>query len=373
MAGNPLFNANRLKLGIFGTNGKGSAQTLVPEAYRPSWPAALQTAQMADAAGYEAIVAYARWKGYLPDKPAHPSGVVLEPFTFAAGLAQATRYSAVFATSHAPTLHPVAAAKMAATVDIIAGGRFGLNIVGGWNKPELEMFGAPLREHDERYEHLAEWLEVIERLWREEREFDFAGRFFTLSGAASMPKPLQRPRPAIMNAGGSTVGMRFACQHADMCFVILRSEDLEEAARQITTYKTTARKEFGREVQVWTYVYVVQRDTVAEAEAYLQHYAVTQEDSESLDAWNKGLGEQTKVVSPEGMAAFRKRFAAGGGGSGLVGTAETIAARLHALSDAGLDGALLTWVDFADGMARFNRDVLPLLEARGLRAPFGPA
>jgi hypothetical protein len=61
---NPLFNSNRLKLGIFGTNGKGGAQTLVPEAYTPTWASSLLTARLADEAGLEAIVAYARWKPY---------------------------------------------------------------------------------------------------------------------------------------------------------------------------------------------------------------------------------------------------------------------------------------------------------------------
>jgi FMNH2-dependent dimethyl sulfone monooxygenase len=130
-----------------------------------------------------------------------------------------------------------------------------------------------------------------------------------------------------------------------------------------------ARRDYGREVQVWTYAYCVQRETRAEAEAYLEHFAVRNEDGPSLDAWTAGLGGQTKILSPEALGAFRKRFAAGAGGSGLVGTAEDIAARLDELSEAGLDGVLLTWVDFTDGLRRFG-DVMPLLEARGLRAPF---
>jgi len=367
---NPLFNANRLKLGIFGTNGKGGAQTLVPEAYKPTWPASIETAQLADRAGFEAIVAYARWKPYMAGNPNHASGVVLDPFTWCAGIAQATRYSAVMATSHAPTVHPMTCAKQCATIDIISEGRFGLNVVGGWNKHELEMFGAPLREHDERYEHLAEWLGVIERAWRETEEFDFDGRFFKVVRASSMPKPLQQPRPPIMNAGGSPRGMRFACEHADMCFLILRSEDPAVCRAQIDEYKRTAREQFGREVQVWTYCPVVQRDTQQEAEAYLRHYAVEMEDGPSLDAWSAGLAAQTGIVAPEAMAAMRMRFAAGAGGNILVGTADRIADQLHAFSDAGLDGVLFTWVDFVDGLRRFNRDVMPLLEQRGLRAPF---
>lgn len=372
-ARNPLFGANRLKLGIFGTNGKGAAQTLVREAYRPTWQASVETAQMADALGFEAVLAYARWKGYIPGRPSHPSGITLDPFTWCAGIAQATRHMTVIATSHAPTLHPITAAKQSATIDIIADGRFALNVVGGWNKPELEMFGASFAEHDARYDHLQEWLEIIQRLWREAAEFDHEGRFFKVLRGSSMPKPLQQPGPPIINAGGSDRGQRFACEFADVCFLILRSEDPAEIAAQITEYKAMARRDYGREVQAWTYAYCVQRPSRAEAEAYLHHYAVEQEDGPSLDAWSAGVGSQTKILkSPEAVRAFRQRFAAGAGGSALIGTAKDIAARLDQLSGAGLDGVLLTWVDFVDGLQRFT-EVMPLLEARGLRRPFDPA
>lgn len=366
---NPLFNGNRLKLGIFGTNGKGAAQTLVPEAYRPTWQASVQTAQLADAAGFEAILAYARWKGYVAGQPAHPSGVTLDPFTWCAGIAQATTRLAVIPTVHAPTLHPIAAAKQCATIDIISGGRFGLNVVGGWNGPELAMFGAPMAEHDARYDHLQEWLEIVQRLWREKDEFDYAGRFFNVQRGSSMPKPLQGP-PPIINAGGSDRGQAFACEFADICFLILRTEDPAGIAAQIADYKRIALERFGRQVQVWTYAYCVQRDTRAEAERYLDHFSVEHEDGPSLDAWSAAMGAQTKIFSsPEAIRTFRQRFAAGAGGSALVGTAEDIADRLHVLSDAGLDGVLLTWVDFVDGIGRFAAGVSPLLEARGLRSP----
>lgn len=371
-ARNPLFGANRLKLGLFGTNGKGAAQTLVPEAYRPSWEASLQTAQMADALGFEAVLAYARWKGYIPGETRHPSGVTLDPFTWCAGIAQATRRLTVIATSHAPTLHPITAAKQCATIDIISGGRFALNVVGGWNKPELDMFGAPMAEHDARYDHLQEWLEIIQRLWREEAEFDHEGPFFRIKRGSSMPKPLQQPGPPIINAGGSDRGQRFACEFADVCFLILRSEDTADIAAQIAAYKDMARREYGRDVQVWTYAYCVQRASRAEAEEYLHHYSVLHEDGPSLDAWIAGVGSQTRIfASPEATRAARQRFAAGAGGSALIGTAGDIAARLDQLSAAGLDGVLLTWVDFVDGLGRFA-EVMPMLEARGLREAFSP-
>lgn len=369
---NPLFNSNKLKLGIFGTNGKGGAQTLVPEAYKPTWKAAVRTAQLADRAGFEAIVAYARWKGYLQGRPEHPSGIVMDPFTFAAGISQVTSYSTVFSTSHAPSFHPLAVAKQCATIDIMAQGRFALNVVGGWNKPELEMFGAPLKEHDKRYDHLEEWLKIVRKLWTEMDEFNFAGEFYTVKEGMSMPKPLQKAIP-IMSAGGSPRGRRFACEHADVCFVMLKTDELAACKKQIDEYKVYAREEFGREVQVWTYTPVIQRETRAEAEAYLKYYAVDNADNESVDAWTAGLREQTQIMSKEELEQFRTRFAAGVGGSILMGTADDIANTLEMYSEAGLDGALLTWVDFEDGIQRFTADVLPMLERRQLRQPFQPA
>lgn len=367
---NPIFGRNKLKLGIFCTNGKGAAQTLVPEAGRLSWPMALTTARMADEAGYEAVVPYARWKGYIDGDPRHDSGEVMDPFTWAAAIAQATSRVGVFVTSHAPTVHPIMAAKQLATIDIISGGRLGLNVVGGWNQPELEMFGAPLKEHDQRYDHLAEWLSIVERLWTEYDEFDHDGAFFKVSKGMSLPKPAQRPRPPIMNAGGSDRGRAFACEHADMCFVIVKSEDPAKIRAEIDEYRRVAREQFGREVQVWTHTFVVQRDTQQEADDYLEYYAVTHQDRRGVDAWMAKQAEQAKLMPPHVMESFRTRFAAGTGGFPLVGTAEVIVERLGLLSDCGLDGVLLTWVDYIDGMTRFNRHVLPLLEQSGLRETY---
>src|SRR3546814_5858180 len=86
-------------------------------------------------------------------------------------------------------MHPVLAAKQAATIDHISNGRLTLDVVGGWNRPELEMFGAPLREHGQRYEHLAEWLQVVKMLWQSPDEFDHHGEFFDIIGGISLPKP----------------------------------------------------------------------------------------------------------------------------------------------------------------------------------------
>ena len=127
---------------------------------------------------------------------------------WATGVGAATERLQVFATVHVPLAHPLKLAKELATVDHVAGGRCALNVVAGWNVDQFTMFGMTLIDHDDRYAQAAEWVEIIERLWTEDDPFDYNGRFYTLHDAYSEPKPLQRPRPPIMNAGLSPTGGR---------------------------------------------------------------------------------------------------------------------------------------------------------------------
>src|SRR5207248_4180517 len=61
--------------------------------------------------------------------------------------------------------NPVVAAKEMVTADHVGEGRFGLNIVVGWNEGEFEMFGVEQRGHQERYHYAQEWIDVIKMIW----------------------------------------------------------------------------------------------------------------------------------------------------------------------------------------------------------------
>ena len=158
------------------------------------------------------------------------------------------------------------AAKQAAAIDHISNGRFALNIVTGWNRPEIEMFGTPMMEHDDRYECAVEWLQVIKQLWTRDDMFDFEGRFFHIKKGYLEPKPIQQPFPPVMNAGGSEKGQHFAAKYCDMVYVVFGSHDFDKCKAKVDAYRNLARKEYGRELQVWSYAYVVQGDTEKEAQ-----------------------------------------------------------------------------------------------------------
>ena len=380
-ATNPLFNDNALKLGTFCTNvSHGSVATTAAGSLELTWRNTLAIAQDSDRAGLEAIVPLGRWRGYGGQTDFN--GRSFEGLTWAAGIAQGTRHCAVLSTSHVPHFHPTLLAKMAATVDHIAGGRFGLNIVSGADPAEFAMFGGALRQHDEAYAYADEWVRVLLRLWAAEEPFDFEGDYFALKGAISLPTPVQKPHPALMCASSSPVGKRFTARYADLSFINFMEGDVPEWRAQVDDYKGLARAEFGRELGIWTKAFVVCRPTQREADDYFQYVAVEKGD-EAGDPGRRfakaAEAERGDERTRKGYGAWRDKGGAplrrnpGWPGHPLIGTPEQVAEGLGRLSRAGIDGCLLFWVDFEQEQRQFIQEVLPLLEQMGLRKPFTPA
>ena len=365
---NPLYSDNRVKIGVMAFNcSHGSTVTTADGAWPMTWEDNVILAKMADAAGFEALLPVGRWKGY--DGETNFNNRTFESLTWSAGIAAVTQYSTIFSTVHAPLIHPVAVAKMTSTIDHISNGRFALNVVAGWFKNEFEMSDAELREHGERYAYAAEWIELIKRLWSAEEAFDFDGQFFQGTNLWSQPKPLQSPRPPIMNAGSSSAGQDFSAQHADMNFVMLRQQDDESDAAQIGQLKTLAADR-GRSSQCWIHVYVVCRDTEEEAHDYLNHYVMEKGDDVAVGNMLEIFGLQSQTLTPEVIEAFKFHFKAGHGGYPLVGTPEQIVERIQHLSSLGVDGMLISWVDYLGECQQWIDDVLPLMEQAGLRKSF---
>jgi dimethylsulfone monooxygenase len=368
-AGNAIWNSNKFKLGVFGANvSNGCAMTMAPGALETSWPNTKAICTAADRAGFEALVPVARWKGFGGDT--NFNGTCYETYTWAAGLSAVTDNIGVFSTSHVPTVHPIMAAKQATTIDHISNGRFALNIVCGWFQPELEMFGAPIMEHDERYVCATEWLDVLKMLWTAEEEFDFEGKYFKIQKGFHQPKPIQRPFPPIMNAGGSPVGQRFAARVADMAFVALEKHDADTVKRRVNGLRDLAHSEFKRDIQVWNSSYVVCRPTEKEAKEYLEYYVREMGDWKAVENLVRIFGMQSLALPPEVLEEFKFHFIAGWSGFPLVGTPEQIVDKIQMMSKAGMNGTALSFVNYQEELPQFIREVVPLLEQAGLRKPF---
>ena len=109
-------------------------------------------------------------------------------------------------------------------------------------------------------------------------EFYFKSDSFEAKAVWSQPKPLQKPHPPVMNAGGSTAAQDFTTRNCDMNFVHLKDRaNLETGRREIAQLKERARLH-GNQTRIWVHVYVVCRDTEKEAKDYLHHYVYEKGD-----------------------------------------------------------------------------------------------
>jgi FMNH2-dependent dimethyl sulfone monooxygenase len=360
----PLGGDHRLKLGIFSSNvSSASACTRVAERWDPKWADNVTLTQMAEAAGVDFMLPVARWKGYRG--PTNFEGRSLESLTWAAGLLALTKTIKVFGTVHVALLHPVFAAKQMATADQIGRGRFGLNIVCGWNPDEFEMFGIQQqREHDDRYEYGAEWWNIVQMLWSKDESFDFKGKYFDLRGLISDPHPYGGTRPTVINAGSSTAGLSFAINNSDYVFTtLIDAEHGVKTVEKISQLSSQHRKR----VELLMMSYIVCRPTTREAEDYHRYYAEENGDWEGVDHWIDMMMKNTKGRPPELKALFRLRFAGGHGGYPIIGSPDEVASKLIQLSEIGFAGSTLTFVNFLKEFPYFTDEVLPRLERAGLR------
>jgi alkanesulfonate monooxygenase SsuD/methylene tetrahydromethanopterin reductase-like flavin-dependent oxidoreductase (luciferase family) len=157
------------------------------------------------------------------------TGAALEAWTLLAGLAaQTSRLRLGVIVTSNRFRPPALLAKMAATVDIISGGRLVLGIGAGGSAmsdpgyPDLmhreyDAYGIGLVSPGEAVAALGEACVIMKRLWAEDKPFDFDGRCYQLKGAICEPKPVQRPAPPIMiGAGGERSALRVVARHADL-------------------------------------------------------------------------------------------------------------------------------------------------------------
>ena len=365
-AQNPLFNDKKLKLGTFGSNlNGGCAISTVDGTLTADWPSTLAVSQLADEMGFEALVPVGRWRGF--GGKTNFNGPGFETYSWAAGIAALTQNACVFSTSHVPTVHPIMAAKQATTIDHISGGRYALNIVTGWHKPEIDMFGAPLIDHDTRYDVAVEWLEIIKRLWTWDDEFDFDGKYFQIQKGYLEPKPLQKPYPVVMNAGGSEKGRHYAAKYCDVAFVVLDTHEFDGAKARVDAYRELARKEYGRDIEVWSYAYVYQGRTEKEAKDYFDLVTGKHGDIEAATNLVETMGINALTFPPGVLDQMKIHFMAGWGGYPLIGTPEQIVDGLKTISRMGLDGTLLSWPRYIEDMKWFRDNVMPLVNQSGLR------
>jgi alkanesulfonate monooxygenase SsuD/methylene tetrahydromethanopterin reductase-like flavin-dependent oxidoreductase (luciferase family) len=166
-----------------------------------------------------------------------PNGPIFEGWTLLSALAaQTERLRLGLLVTSNRFRPPAMLAKIAATVDVVSGGRLDFGI-GTGSRPshpaahrEYAAYGLPFHDSAHAVGSLAEACTVIRRLWTEAEPFDFDGTYLHLTGAFCNPKPVQRPYPPILIGGRSTATLRVVAEHANLWNI--PGGDIDEAVRR---------------------------------------------------------------------------------------------------------------------------------------------
>lgn len=329
--------------------------TTSPESM-PEWFLAQQTAMKAEHYGFDFLLSAVKYRGF--DGATNPWNNSLDAIAVMAGLAVSTQRIKLFGSVATLLTPPVVAAKQAATISDMSGGRFGLNIVTGWEKPEYTQMGVwPGDQHFEtRYDHAEEYVRVMRDLWAHGRS-DFRGRYFQMEDCRLGPTPTSPIE--LVCAGQSDRGMQFCAELGDYQFVVGKP-DVESLRIQNNRLQAQADKS-GRAVSSFPLFQIVLRDSVEEAEDVIADW---RENMDFQAVTNlMGIAQQDLTENEEatknlmlGSDAFMISFPL------VYGDAKTIADKLRAFGGVpGTAGIMLSFQDYLVDVDRFGREVMPLL------------
>jgi dimethylsulfone monooxygenase len=284
------------------------------------------------------------------------SGPALDAWALSAGIGAVTSRLEILAAVR-PSYHPVAlAAKQAATIQDICGGRFTLNVVSAWWAEEARQYGVSFADHDDRYAVTEEYVEALHGLWRH-TPYAHPGAHITLDGTHLEPKPAVEPR--IYAGGESETGRNAIARFADA--YLTHGGTVEELRVKVSDMRERRERAGGAPFAAFGMAaYPIVRDTEAEARAELERIT----DVRSGQAYDSYRDFVTKSRLDVEISLREYSVSNRGLRPDFVGTPEQVAERILAFQDAGVDTLLLQFSPALAELERFAEQVIPLVSPR---------
>ncbi|QDS75523.1 hypothetical protein FKW77_005220 [Venturia effusa] len=350
-------------IGVFipiGNNG-WLISTASPQ-YKPSYELNKNIVQMAEGYGFDFALSMIKLRGFGGKSEFWDHN--LESFTLMSALAAVTTKIKLFASTAILTLPPALVARMATTIDSIAPGRFGINIVTGWQPAEYSQMGIwPGDKYfGYRYDYATEYVEVMKDLWKNGKS-DFKGKHFTMEDCKLSPQPSHDVK--IVAAGQSGRGMDFASQYADYNFIMGTGINTPLAFSASSKRLVEAAKKAQRDVGAYVLFMIIASATDEAAQEKWEKYT-SGADTEALkwvvgqtskDAQADKNSTAANISLPEGAVNMNMGT--------LIGSNAKIAQMLDQIAEVeGTSGIMLVFDDFLEGVRNFGERIQPLMKSR---------
>jgi len=346
-----------MRLGVFTPTGNNGwiASATSPQ-YLPTFELNRSVCQRAEQYGFDFALCMVKFRGFGGETKYWDYN--LETFTCMSAVAASTERINIWCSVGVLSLHPAMVARMASTIDSVAPGRFGINIVSGWNRQEYAQMGMWPGDdfYEYRYDYSTEFVTIMKELWETGRS-DFKGRFFQLEDCRLGPQPSHPV--TILAAGASPRGRKFTAELADFNFTSSQSgaEGLAKANKELAE----AARETGRKVQSVLLTSVILDDTDALAFRRAELYDAGTDVVAMRNRRAEYERDYTGVSSKQAAEHLKEEKAIAR--RGLIGSPRTIAGRLNELAAVpGTGGILMSFDDYYGGLDQFGTEVIPLLD-----------
>jgi FMNH2-dependent dimethyl sulfone monooxygenase len=279
----------------------------------------------------------------------------LDAWSTAAALAAVTKKIELMVAVR-PTFHsPALLAKQAANIDHISGGRLSLNVVSSWWQDEAKKYGMHFEQHDDRYARTAEWLHVVDNLWKQDH-FTFEGKFYKVTDSILQPKPLSRPRPFLYAGGESEAAKNLIASQCDG--YVMHGDDPAAIGRRIQDLSERRERLGLPRMQFGVAAYSIVRNTEQEVMKELERITNVQGSAagyKNYQQWLAGTQLENQVSLQDYSVSNR------GLRSGLTGTPQQVADRIGAFEAVGVNLFLLQCSPQLEEMERFSEAVIQVL------------
>jgi len=352
-----------MEIGVFIPIGRNGwiVSTTSPQ-YNPSFELNKQTTLNAERYGFDFALSMIKLRGFGGKSGFWDQN--LESLTLMAGLAAVTSRIKLYATVPTLVIPPAIAARMTSTIDSISNGRFGLNVITGWQRPEYSQMG--LWPGDEyfarRYDYAAEYVQIMQELWTTGVS-NFKGEFFRMDDCRLEPRP-QVPIKLI-SAGQSDAGMKFIAKYADYNFVFGMGFNTPTACAPTVERLQKASAASGRKVATYGLFMLIAGETDEEALAKWHLYKEGADD-EALRWLTQQSAADTRSGADTNVRHMSSEVSNVNLNIGLLcGSYASVARMMDEIAAIpGLAGVLLTFDEFVSGTQIFGERIQPLMKCR---------